>query len=391
MVDKGFASDGGADAGFAGIDPDTPPNRLRARRAACYTGSMDPNGRFAAQLIRAGQRAHAAAVVDWMRTRRPELIDRDVPRAFADPHDDVATRLLFTAEAVAADCPVLLSRQAAWDKVAQAARDVPAEYLAMTLEGIAVRLARTLPAEVAQRAAEAARAAAASLAAAPAQLPSLLAPDTQITALARPFLLAALETRADDAVAILRDAVADGLPVARAHEVLTLVQSEIGRMWQMAEVHTAEEHYASHVVERAMAAIRNAAPCQPGCGRRVLTVAATGNLHELGIRMIKDAFELDGWTAVHVGTGIPGLDVAAAVQHFEADLLAVSTTMTLHLSATADLIAAVRSATDTKALPILVGGPPYLAVADLWRRVGADAMATDPADAVAAGTTLVQR
>jgi methanogenic corrinoid protein MtbC1 len=61
----------------------------------------------------------------------------------------------------------------------------------------------------------------------------------------------------------------------------------------------------------------------------------------------------------------------------DAHVLAVSTTLTTHVAAVAELIATARSNRGCAQLIILVGGHPFNVAADLWREVGADGYAAD--------------
>jgi methanogenic corrinoid protein MtbC1 len=59
--------------------------------------------------------------------------------------------------------------------------------------------------------------------------------------------------------------------------------------------------------------------------------------------------------------------------------------MTFHIRAVENLIATVRASNNVK---ILVGGYPFNLEPELWKRVGADAYATDASEAVAVASRL---
>ncbi|MFN7139498.1 MAG: B12-binding domain-containing protein, partial [Limisphaerales bacterium] len=61
----------------------------------------------------------------------------------------------------------------------------------------------------------------------------------------------------------------------------------------------------------------------------------------------------------------------------KADVLAISATMSYHVSAVSDLIAAVRRSSACGKVKILVGGYPFNIDPDLWRKLGADGYAAD--------------
>lgn len=351
---------------------------------------MDPKGQFLARLIRSGARAYASGAIARMRERNPRILEGGLPSGFADPLEDTAVRLLHLAEALAAGREELLCHQIAWYKVAFEARGVHPDYLSANLEALEQEMAEALPANGAGTARAFLEACRKRLAEAPSQVPSLLEGGHPHVELARRFLLAILETRAGDALELLRDALDSGIPVRDLYaHVLVRVQQEVGRMWQMAEIHTAEEHFGSRVVERALDLLHQRMPRQPANGRRVLTSAVGGNLHDIGIRMVSDYFEMEGWSPVHLGSGIPAHDMAAALRDFEIRLVAVSASMVLHVSATAELTDNLRRTYGSAVPPILVGGSVFRVVPDLWQVVGADAGANDPAEAVEVANRLL--
>ena len=74
-----------------------------------------------------------------------------------------------------------------------------------------------------------------------------------------------------------------------------------------------------------------------------------------------------------------------------ADVLAVSATMPFHVRAVSDLISEVRASEVGGRVKILVGGYPFAVAPDLWRSVGADAMARDAEESVAVANRLLEQ
>jgi methanogenic corrinoid protein MtbC1 len=82
--------------------------------------------------------------------------------------------------------------------------------------------------------------------------------------------------------------------------------------------------------------------------------------------------------------------VVRSVIERQADVLAVSATITLHVSAVAELIASVRDS-EASDVRVLVGGYPFNQVPDLWCQVGADGYAADAEAAIDVAEALVSR
>ena len=115
---------------------------------------------------------------------------------------------------------------------------------------------------------------------------------------------------------------------------------------------------------------------------------ASGRRHLRGRRgargrppMVADLLELAGWDTIYLGGNVPARGVVQALAEHRADLLAVSATMTYHLPAVIDLIAAVRAEPACAGVKVMVGGRLFDAEPGLWRRVGADGHAADADEA----------
>jgi len=119
-----------------------------------------------------------------------------------------------------------------------------------------------------------------------------------------------------------------------------------------------------------------------------VVTSVAGDLHEIGARMVADFFEMDGWDTVYLGANSPSSAVVEEMKERGAEGLALSATMTPHVSAVAELIQEVRKDPEAGSRWILVGGYPFGVDPDLWREVGADAMALDALEATGTAARL---
>ncbi|MCA8957994.1 MAG: cobalamin-dependent protein [Planctomycetes bacterium] len=350
---------------------------------------MDAQGQFTAELIDGAARAYASGAVQRQLARQPDVFSRYGSAGFTDLVGDTALRLAYLSEALATGRGQLLDDQVAWQKVALIAREIPLECLAVNLECLRDELAESLPAAAAPSAVRILDHARFHLDQSPDVLPSLLLGDHPHLDLTRHYVLAVLEGRRDDAIELVLRAHAEGVSVAELHEhVLGRAQGEIGRMWQMNEIHVAEEHFASQIAAQILARLRIVMPRAPANGRRAVCATVGGNLHEIGLQMVADHLEMGGWQPIQLGASMPAVDLVHGLRDFAGDLLAISTSIATQVRATADLIRFVRQHT-ASALPVLVGGPPFRAVPDLWNVVGADGCAADASSAAVVAARLV--
>ena len=333
---------------------------------------MHDEGSFAASIIGSSVKTLAAGVVERQMIKEAEggNASQSESRGLAL---DTEVRLSHLAEALAADRIVLFTDQLAWWKVWCSARGVPTSSLKANLECMTEELEERLPSQMAPAIRSMVRAGIEHLDAAPSEVASHLEGEGPQIDLARQFLLAVLETRETDAIRLIMDAFESGIGIEELHEeVLHRVQVEIGRMWQMAEITIAEEHYCTGIVSTAMTLMRSRSPRAEPTGRRVISTAVSDETHALGILLVTQAFESQGWTAINLGANTPANAIIEAVRDFGCDVIALSVSLVVYVRRTADLIAVLRAHEVTASIPIMVGGQPFNLVEDLWQVVGAD-------------------
>lgn len=352
--------------------------------------SMDKHGTFVARLLDSGLRGLASEVA----VRHRRILDdggvRLPPDAFHSLIGDIEARILVLGEALASGRPALFVDHLEWNRSAWAARGVAEDGLALNLLCLRDVLLRELPPAAHDAVRGILDSANRVFERPPRAVESVLEGAGPHVDEIRRILLAILEGRRDDALALLLAPLERGLaPTAVETEIVVPLQAEIGRMWQRGEIHVHEEHFGSQVVEEALVLLRGKLPRRAPNGKSVLVCSVVGNLHDLGARIVADHFEFDGWNAVRLGANVPGEDVGRAAVDFRADLVALSVTMASQVRSTAAVIDALRKFCESAAPPVLVGGPPFALVPDLWQAVGADGCADSAPAAVREGRRLL--
>lgn len=157
---------------------------------------------------------------------------------------------------------------------------------------------------------------------------------------------------------------------------------EVGRLWETNQFSVAQEHLATAITQSIMAQLAGELLARPPLGRTLLATCIGGEHHEIGIRMISDFFELEGWDVVYLGANVPIPDVVQMVASQRADLLAISVTLNSHVTRAHELIVAVRASPAGARCRIMVGGQPFVRSPELSLVVGADFTARDAREAV---------
>jgi methanogenic corrinoid protein MtbC1 len=160
---------------------------------------------------------------------------------------------------------------------------------------------------------------------------------------------------------------------------------EIGRLWQENQISVADEHLATAITQAAMArAYEGAFTWRSTEGRTLVAACVDIERHEVGLRMLCDLLDLEGWHTTYLGATVPVESLVAMVQRRRPDVLALSVALSPHLPRLRAVIDAVKQALGDDRPLIIVGGRPFLEDPALAERVGADLTATTAVDAVRA-------
>ncbi|MBA3271485.1 MAG: cobalamin B12-binding domain-containing protein, partial [Acidobacteria bacterium] len=226
----------------------------------------------------------------------------------------------------------------------------------------------------------------------PSELPSHLTADAPQAELARKYLDALLDGDRHSASQMVLDAVGAGTPVKDIYlHVFQPSQYEVGRLWQVNAISVAQEHYCTAATQLIMSQLY---PHIFASEKRAGTLVATcvsGDLHEIGVRMVADFFELDGWNTFYLGANMPAQSVVDTVVQRGAQVLGISATISSHLRAVRDVIERIHAHPDCQHVKILVGGYPFLVDPDLWRKVAADGCARNAQEAITVAHELIAR
>lgn len=200
--------------------------------------------------------------------------------------------------------------------------------------------------------------------------------------LALRYLNLVLAGQRDEASRLILEAADGGLSVRDIYmDVFQPVLYEIGRLWQINEISVAVEHYSTAITQTVMSRLYPRVFTTEKNGLSLVASSVGAELHEIGIRMVADFFEIEGWSTFYLGANAPAAAVVAALREQAASLLALSATMSAHVTQVAAIIEAVRRDCGAD-LFILVGGAAFNRSPGLWKQVGADATAGNAEEAV---------
>lgn len=165
-------------------------------------------------------------------------------------------------------------------------------------------------------------------------------------------------------------------------EVMTPAFYEIGRLWEEGQISAAQEHLATAISMRIMAAMYGSFVVGFASKGRAVVTAAPNEYHEAGARMVSDQLEMDGWQVDYLGANSPPADLLSLLRHNPPFLLGFSVVVPFNIESIRALIEEIRADRLLKDIKIMVGGPTFLLEPELAQKIGADGYAVNGAQAV---------
>ncbi|GLW23418.1 cobalamin B12-binding domain-containing protein [Microbispora triticiradicis] len=159
--------------------------------------------------------------------------------------------------------------------------------------------------------------------------------------------------------------------------VIGPAQRRVGRLWAVNRWSVAQEHAATAVSERVVAAVARRVSPPPTRGRVVVACVEREN-HALPTRLLAEVLRLHGWRADFLGASVPAPHLVEWIGQAGPELVALGCTLPVWLPRAHRAVGACRMA----GVPVLVGGAAFGADDRIARLLGADAWA--PAADIAA-------
>lgn len=160
------------------------------------------------------------------------------------------------------------------------------------------------------------------------------------------------------------------------------VMYDIGRLWEQDKISAAEEHLATSVVGRVLAALYAKIPQAGTIRGKAVVSSAPNEYHELGARMLADLLEADGWDVLFLGANTPAEELLSLLSKTQPRFLALSLTMPFGLDKVAGIISRIRANPELGGIKVMVGGAAFNMDPGLWCQIGADAWAENPRAAI---------
>lgn len=178
--------------------------------------------------------------------------------------------------------------------------------------------------------------------------------------------------------AILRDSKDNQTPMMKIEHIVVPALELIGNGWETGTVSLAQVYMSGRICEEMIDKILP--PSHPDRkDQPPMAIVVLEDHHLLGKRIVYSALRASGYELLNYGQ----MDVETVVKNIKSDGIKILLISVLMLPS-ALRIKTLREALNRENCPIklLVGGAPFRYDDQLWKEVGADAMGTNPTDAV---------
>lgn len=164
--------------------------------------------------------------------------------------------------------------------------------------------------------------------------------------------------------------------------VICTAMYRIGQLWESNQISVAEEHVATAIVGRVMAALYpRFAVFETTKGRAIVT-AGPNEFHEVGARMVADFMEMAGWNVTYLGANTLASDLLDSIKRHKPSVVALSVATVFNLESARQIIRMIKEDRETSGINVIVGGFAFNGMPGLWQTIGADGYAADSESAL---------
>lgn len=158
-------------------------------------------------------------------------------------------------------------------------------------------------------------------------------------------------------------------------DVIAPVQFRIGTHWAANRISVAQEHCATAINDRVIAALARHPSCNGSAGDagRVTVACVDGEWHALPARLLAEVLRLRGWKVDFLGAQVPTAHLIAHLHRHGPDAVALSCMIPSRLPVAHAAITACQAA----GVSVLAGGAAFGPDGRYARQLGADAWAPD--------------
>lgn len=163
---------------------------------------------------------------------------------------------------------------------------------------------------------------------------------------------------------------------------------QIGRLWQRNEFSVAQEHLATAIIERQMGEMHPLFKPSQMRSKVLVIGCVEQEYHRVGVRMVADFFEQDGWDVHYLGAAVPTETFIAMAREMQADLIGLSSQMVYHIPTISDFVREL-DRLGLGGIPVMAGGLPFVQQPELYKKLGVHFSGSDARQAVKMANEII--
>lgn len=157
---------------------------------------------------------------------------------------------------------------------------------------------------------------------------------------------------------IVKDAMKEADSVIPVYEYLIKESLyEVGKLWEFNKISVAAEHLATAITEAILNELYEGIISDHRLQKRAVVACVENEFHQVGIKMVADVFEKNGWDTYFLGANIPVRELVPFIKLHQPQMLALSLSIYFHIPVLEKMITEIRR--EFPHLPIIVGGQAF--------------------------------
>ena len=154
--------------------------------------------------------------------------------------------------------------------------------------------------------------------------------------------------------------------------ILEKALKEIGTLWEVGCIDVWKEHFISETTLDIMRELKSKEKRKKSKKASIITLNSSAEFHNIGLKMISDILELEGFNVIYLGSNVPTQSLIKAIEFEKPDFVAISVTLQYNMDSAAHMIGAIRSNFGKKCPKIIIGGTAFTNSETVCEATGAD-------------------
>lgn len=165
----------------------------------------------------------------------------------------------------------------------------------------------------------------------------------------------------------------EGLGIKNIYfQLIEKILITVGTLWEQGVIDVWMEHYISETLLDIMRELMSKESEQTHKKGYILALTSGPEMHNIGLKMIADILQLEGWNVAYLGSNVPVQSVISAIKFQNPDAIMISATLSYHIESVKNIACAIKSHFAESAPRIIIGGAAFLNSLNPCKETGAD-------------------